>query len=100
MWAKLNEKRSALERWAEHLDQVILKGRGREIARQAISTARTYEGWNAWASVGRLPLPPKPRETWDQRKARLEGEGRDLVAEHRTRQAALRRSRRPREPGR
>jgi integrase len=100
MWAKLNEKRSALERWAEHLDQVILKGRGREIVRQAISTARNSEGWNSWASMGRLPKPLKPRETWSQRKARLESEGRDLVAEHRMRQAALRRSRRPRETGR
>jgi integrase len=96
MWAKLNEKRSALERWAEHLDQVILKGRGREIARRAISTPRTYEGWNAWASVGRAP---KRRETWNQRKARLEAEGRDLAAEHRKQQAALRQDRSGRPPG-
>jgi hypothetical protein len=44
MWAKLNEERNALERWAEHLDQVILKGRGREIARQAISTRAHLRG--------------------------------------------------------
>src|SRR5260370_41728245 len=81
-------------------DQVILKGRGREIVRRAISTARNSEGWNSWASMGRLPKPLKPRETWNQRKARLESEGRDLVAEHRMRQAALRRSRRARDAGR
>ena len=77
LWAKLQEKRDALEKWAEHLDQVILKKRGKEIALQAITTPRTYEGWNPWASVGRAP---KRRETWAERQARLAASGRDLAA--------------------
>lgn len=89
MWAKLTEKRDALEKWANHLDSVILKGKGRAIAMRAISTARSYEGWNAWSMRGRAPKP-KQQETWGQRKVRLADVGRDLVAEHRRRQAALR----------
>ena len=93
LWVKLQEKRDALEKWAIHLDQVILKKRGREIAREAIATPRTYEGWNTWASVGRSA---KRRETWAERKARLAAGGRDLVAEHCQRQATQRRtSRKP-----
>jgi len=87
LWAKLREKREALDKWAEHLDQVILKGHGREIALRAITTRRTYEGWTRWASVGR---GQRRQETWAERKARLAAEGRNLIAEHRQRQAATR----------
>jgi hypothetical protein len=81
LWAKLQEKRAALEKWSEHLDQVILKGHGKEVALQAVSVPRTYEGWTRWSSVGRAP---KRRETWAERRARLAADGRDLAAEHRT----------------
>ena len=90
LWAKLQQKRDALEKWSEHLDQVILKGRGKEIGLQAVTTPRTYEGWTRWASVGRSP---KRRETWAERRARLAADGRDLAAEHRKRQAVLRQKR-------
>ena len=92
LWAKLREKREALEKWAEHLDQVILKGHGREIALRAITTRRTYEGWTRWSSVGR---GQRRQETWAERKARLAAEGRNLIAEHRQRQAATRTEARP-----
>lgn len=85
LWAKLREKREALEKWAEHLDKVILKGHGKEIATRAITTPRTYEGWNRWASQGR---GQRRQETWAERKARLAADGRDLIEEHRQRQAA------------
>ena len=87
MWAKLQEKRDAVQRWAEHLDHTILKGDGRGLAQKAISTLRAYEGWRAWSGVGR---PRKRQETWAQRKVRLAGAGRDLAAEHRRRQSAQR----------
>jgi hypothetical protein len=90
LWVKLQEKRAELEMWAQHLDQVILKGRGREMALAAVSTPRTYEGWTRWATVGRSP---KRRETWAERRARLAAQGRDLAAEHRKRQAVLRQRR-------
>jgi integrase len=92
LWAKLREKREALEKWAEHLDQVILKGHGRDTAQRAISTPRTYEGWNRWASVGR---GERRYETWGERKARLAAEGRSLIKEHRQRQAVTRAEMRP-----
>lgn len=60
------------------------------IGREPRITAATYEGWTRWASVGRSP---KRRETWAERRARLGAEGRDLVAEHRKRQAARRQER-------
>jgi hypothetical protein len=87
MWAKLAEKRAALERWADHLDKMILQGQGRALALQAIEGRRTYEGWNRWSSIGR---PPKRQESWAERKARLAAAGRDLAKEHRERQAAQR----------
>jgi hypothetical protein len=87
MWAKLQEKREALEMWARHLDHVVLKGQGKVIAAAAIRTQRSYEGWTAWSGVGRAA---KRQETWAERRARLEAEGRDLVAEHRKRQARRR----------
>jgi integrase len=87
MWAKLQDKRDALEKWARHLDEVILKGFGRETARRAILTPPSYEGWKVWAGQGR---PPTRSETWEERKSRLAGIGRDLIAEHRQRQAVLR----------
>jgi integrase len=87
MWAKLQEKREALDKWAHHLDQVILKGQGRAIAAAAIRTQRPYEGWKVWSGVGRAP---KHQETWAERRARLNAHGRDLVAEHRKRQARRR----------
>ena len=90
MWAKLQEKRDGLEKWTRHLDEGILKGRGREIAHDAISRPPSYEGWNVWAGVGR---PSASQETWSERKARLATQGRDLAAEHRKRQAALRHKR-------
>src|SRR6185436_2190503 len=86
-WAKLKDKRDALERWAEHLDTVVLKGEGRTIALQAIVKHRTYEGWNRWCTIGRQP---KRQETWEERKARLLAQGRDLTAEHRDQQARRR----------
>jgi integrase len=87
LWAKLREKREAIEKWAQHLDQVVLKGHGREAANRAITTARTYEGWNKWSSVGRAK---RRQETWAERKSRLAAVGRSLVDEHRARQAAAR----------
>jgi integrase len=90
MWAKLREKRDGLEEWARHLEEVILRGSGREISHEAISRPPSYEGWNTWAGVGRSPTR---QETWPERKARLAAQGRDLTAEHRKRQAALRRKR-------
>jgi integrase len=87
LWAKLREKREAIEKWAQHLDHVVLKGHGREAAKRAITTARTYEGWNKWSSVGRAK---RRQETWNERKARLRANGRSLVDEHRARQAAAR----------
>jgi integrase len=90
MWAKLQDKRHALEKWARHLDEVILRGFGRETARQAILTPPSYEGWKTWAAQGRAAMR---NETWEERKTRLARIGRDLVAEHRQRQAVSRRSR-------
>ncbi len=87
LWVKLREKREAIDKWAEHLDRVILEGRGKEMALRAISTPRKYEGWNAWASVGRQPKPP---ETWTERKARLAAAGRSLDAERRRGRASSR----------
>jgi hypothetical protein len=92
LWAKLREKREALEKWAAHLDQVILKGHGRNTAQSAISMPRTYEGWNRWSSVGR---GERRHETWGERKARLAAKGRNLITEHRQRQAAMRTKTRP-----
>jgi integrase len=96
LWAKLREKREALQKWAHHLDEVILKGEGREIAQRAIMTPRAYEGWNKWSSVGR---GGRRHETWAERKARLAAHGRSLVTEHRQRQAATRAKRGQRRRG-
>jgi len=62
LWAKLREKREALERWAQHLDGVVLKGHGRE-PRSGRSQWRTPTkagtSGRAWGgrSAGRKPGP-------------------------------------------
>jgi integrase len=89
MWVKLEEKREALKRWADHLDNSILEGKGREITLQAIEKQSGYEGWRSWAKAGRVPRVP---ETWRERKARLAGKGRDLNAERRARNARRRKA--------
>jgi integrase len=78
-WSYFKEKREALEAWSRHLDEEILKGKGREITRTAITLPRDYEGWNAWSAVGH---EARAQETWKERKARLGAEGRDLLKEH------------------
>ena len=43
MWAYFDQKRAALERWHQHLDKKILKGRLKAHIRQAVEGKKEFE---------------------------------------------------------
>jgi integrase len=76
----LKERRQALTKWARKFEEII----GYKPSDVVRVERKGYQGKS---KPRRLD---KPNETWADRKARLASEGRDLVQEHRERQARKR----------